>query len=198
MGAALLAGAVLAALALPAQPAAGVPLEVSADRVLRVYNNIENLVRNNADGTCTRISGPDHLASMPVDDIGRTGTPAVQAPDLLIVQQVRGTGQAQAYADQLSAMFGYPAGTYRAIVAWADPEEWGGSHRCSSQALGDLKKKQTNRLIYNTRRLSLAAGDISKYWSAGWLKRTGSTRAPGTATRASPALASTSARTRRA
>ncbi|GAA2830678.1 hypothetical protein [Nonomuraea rubra] len=156
----------LSALA-PAAPAA------AADRVLRVYsNNIENLVRNNADGTCTRISGPDHLRSMLVDDNGATGTSGVQAPDLLIVQQVRGTGQATAYADQLSALFGHPAGTYRAIVAWADPEPWGGSHHCSRPELGDLKKKQTNAILYNTRTLSL--GDTSKYWSAGWLK-------PGTA-----------------
>ncbi|MCA2185638.1 hypothetical protein [Nonomuraea cavernae] len=143
----------------------------AADRVLRVYNNnIENLVRNNADGTCTRISGPDHLTSMLVDDNGRTGTSGVQAPDLLIVQQVRGTGQTTAYADQLSAKFGYPAGTYKAVVAWDDPEPWGSSHKCSQQALGDLKKKQTNAIVYNTRTLSLASGDVSKYWSAGWLK----------------------------
>ncbi|MEO3868819.1 hypothetical protein ABGB18_08325 [Nonomuraea sp. B12E4] len=143
----------------------------AADRVLRVYNNnIENLVTNNADGTCTRIQGPDHLTSMLVDDDGRTGTSGVQAPDLLIVQQIRGTGQATAYADQLGAKFGYPAGTYGAIVAWDDPEVWGSTHKCSQQSLGDLKKRQTNAIIYNTRTLSLAAGDISKYWSAGWLK----------------------------
>jgi hypothetical protein len=146
-------------------------VEAAADQTLRVYNNnIENLVRNNSDGSCTRISGPDHLTSMLVDDNGRTGTADVAAPDVLIVQQVRGSGQANAYADQLSAKFSLPAGTYRAIVAWDDPEEWGGSHRCDSQSLGDLKKKQTNGLIYNTQRLSLAAGDVSKYWSAGWLK----------------------------
>jgi hypothetical protein len=105
-------------------PAYAAP-RAAEDRVLRVYNNnIENLVRNNADGTCTRVSGPDHLASMLVDDDGKTGTSGVQAPDLLIVQQVRGTGQATAYADQLSGMFGYPAGTYKAIVAWDNPEEW--------------------------------------------------------------------------
>jgi len=144
---------------------------VAADRVLRVYsNNIENLVRNNSDGSCTRVSGPDHLKSILVDDTGKTGTSAVQAPDLLIVQQVRGRGQADAYAGQLSAKFGLPAGTYKAILANEDPEEWGGSHRCSSQALGDLKKKQTNGIIYNSRRLSLASGDVAKYWSAGWLK----------------------------
>ncbi|WP_345570130.1 hypothetical protein [Nonomuraea rosea] len=148
-----------------------VPAAAAADRVLRVYtNNIENLVHNNTDGSCTRISGSDHLASMLVDDNGATGTSGVRAPDLLIVQQVRGTGQATAYADQLSAKFGYPAGTYKAIVAWDDPEEWGGSHNCDQQALGDLKKRQTNGIVYNTRTLSLAAGDISKYWSAGWLK----------------------------
>ncbi|GAA0937318.1 hypothetical protein [Nonomuraea longicatena] len=145
--------------------------QATADRVLRVYNNnIENLVTNNADGTCTRISGPDHLTSILVDDDGNTGTAGVAAPDLLIVQQVRGTGQAAAYADQLSAKFGYPAGTYRAIVAWDDPEPWGSTHRCSQQDLGDLKKKQTNGIVYNTRTLDLAAGDVSKYWSAGWLK----------------------------
>jgi hypothetical protein len=165
---AALAAVVLAAVAVAAMRSTAV---ADADRVLRVYvNNIENLVRNNSDGTCTRISGPDHLSSMLVDDAGRTGTSGVVAPDLLIVQQVRGTGQASAYADQLSAKFGYPAGTYRAIVAWDDPEQWGGSHRCSQQSLGDLKKRQTNALIYNTKRLSLASGDVSKYWSAGWLK----------------------------
>ncbi|MEV0714903.1 hypothetical protein [Asanoa sp. NPDC050611] len=172
------AGNVLAALVvvagMTAVPAAA-PAVAAAPRTLRVYNNnIENLVRNNSDGTCTRISGPDHLTSMLVDDAGRPGTADVQAPDLLIVQQVRGTGQATAYADQLSAKFGFPAGTYRAIVAWDDPEPWGGTHKCSDQSLGDLKKKQTNGLIYNTRTLSLAAGDVSRYWSAGWLK-------PGTA-----------------
>lgn len=163
--------ALLAGIALVASVIAQPPASAAADRVLRVYtNNIENLVRNNSDGTCTRISGPDHLTSMLVDDSGRTGTSTVLAPDILIVQQVRGTGQAQAYADQLSAKFGLPAGTYRAIVAWDDPEEWGGSHHCSDQSLGDLKKKQTNGLIYNSQRLGLAAGDVSKYWSAGWLK----------------------------
>jgi hypothetical protein len=172
----LAVAAVAAAAALStAVIAQAAPSAAAADRVLRVYtNNIENLVRNNSGGTCTRISGPDHLASMLVDDSGKTGTSGVQAPDVLIVQQVRGQGQADAYADQLSAKFGQPAGTYRAIVAWTDPEEWGGSHRCSDQSLGNLKKRQTNGLIYNTQRLSLAAGDVAKYWSAGWLK-------PGTA-----------------
>ncbi|MGW0431424.1 hypothetical protein ACWDV4_02570 [Micromonospora sp. NPDC003197] len=175
---ALPATSVAAREAAPASLAGDAAAEVvtpAADRVLRVYNNnIENLVTNNSDGTCTRISGPDHLTSMLVDDAGKTGTAGVVAPDILIVQQVRGTGQAEAYADQLAAKFGYPAGTYGAIVAWSDPEPWGSTHKCSSQALGDLKKKQTNAIIYNTRTLSLAAGDISKYWSAGWLK-------PGTA-----------------
>ncbi|EPX64542.1 hypothetical protein D187_003278 [Cystobacter fuscus DSM 2262] len=174
--------AVLSSLALFAVFAALQPADADAmisgqptDRVLRVYsNNIENLVLNNADGTCTRVSGTDHLRSILVDDAGQTGTSAVVAPDLLIVQQVRGIGQAQAYADQLSAMFGLPVGTYKALVAWDDPEPWGGSHKCSDQSLGDLKKKQTNGIIYNTGRLSLATGDISAYWSAGWLK-------PGTA-----------------
>ncbi|MGW5161457.1 hypothetical protein ACWEPN_38840 [Nonomuraea wenchangensis] len=170
-GAMILAAGLALTTTTPALAAAS----AAADRVLRVYNdNIENLVRNNPDGTCTRVSGPDHLTSMLVDDDGRTGTSGVKPPDLLIVQQVRGAGQATAYADQLSAKFGYPAGTYKAIVAWDDPEPWGGSHKCSDQSLGDLKKKQTNGILYNTRTLSLAAGDVSKYWSAGWLK-------PGTA-----------------
>lgn len=159
----------------PSGPARSAEAVAAADRVLRVYNNnIENLVVNNSDGSCTRISGPDHLTSILVDDAGRTGTSGVVAPDILIVQQVRGTGQAEAYADQLSAKFGYPAGSYGAIVAWSDPEPWGSTHKCSSQSLGDLKKKQTNGIIWNKRTLSLAGGDVSKYWSAGWLK-------PGTA-----------------
>jgi hypothetical protein len=171
----VLAGFALVAAPVAVQPAdAAVESGVSAtaeDRVLRVYNNnIENLVRNNADGTCTRISGTDHLASMLVDDAGRTGTSRVVAPDLLIVQQVRGIGQAQAYADQLSARFRLPLGTYKAIVAWANPEPWGRSHYCSAPALGALKARQTNGIIYHTGRLSLAAGDVSNYWSAGWLK----------------------------
>src|ERR1700754_5132670 len=148
----------LAALVMP-QTASAAP---AADRVLRVYNNnIENLIRNNADGTCTRITGPDHLTSMLVDDAGKTGTAGVQAPDILIVQQIRGTGQATAYADQLSAKFGLAAGTFKAIVAWDDPEPWGSTHHCSQQDLGDLKAKQTNALIYNSQRLSLTA--VSKY-----------------------------------
>jgi hypothetical protein len=167
------AATVVVAIALSASSA--VFAHAAADTILRVYsNNIENLVVNNADGTCTRVSGPDHLASVLVDDSGQTGTAGVAAPDILILQQVRGTGQASAYADQLSAKFGMAAGTYRAIVAWDDPEPWGSTHNCSSQALGDLKKKQTNAIIFNTTRLSLADGDVSKYWSAGWLK-------PGTA-----------------
>lgn len=162
----MLAGAVLVALPLVH---ASAQTTAAADRTLRVYNNnIENLVRNNDNGSCTRISGPDHLKSMLVDDNGRTGTSGVKAPDILILQQVRGKGQASAYADQLSKKFKLPKGTYKAIVAWNDPEPWGGSHRCSSQALGDLKKKQTNALVYNSKRLSLAG--VSKYWSAGWLK----------------------------
>ncbi|MGX7673736.1 hypothetical protein [Plantactinospora sp. DSM 117369] len=42
---------------------------------------------------------------------------------------MRGIGQATAYADQLGAKFGYSGGTYKAIVAWDNPEEWGGSHQ---------------------------------------------------------------------
>jgi hypothetical protein len=170
LGAALLAGAALTT-SIVAHAAPGAAPTAAADRVLRVYsNNIENLVRNNSDGSCTRVSGPDHLTSVLVDDQGRTGTAGVAAPDLLIVQQVRGRGQADAYADQLSAKFGLPAGTYQAVLAAEDPDEWGGSHRCDTKALGDLKKKQTNGIVYNSRRLSLAAGDVSNYWSAGWLE----------------------------
>lgn len=169
--------AAITAVVIAQAPDRGVVAEAATgqptDRVLRVYNNnIENLVTNNADGTCTRISGPDHLTSMLVDSNGATGTTGVMAPDILIVQQVRGTGQADAYAGQVSAKFGYPAGTYRAIVVWDDPEPWGGTHACSQQDLGDLKKKQTNAIIYNSARMSLLS--TSKYWSAGWLR-------PGTA-----------------
>jgi hypothetical protein len=171
----LIAGAVSAPAVVASAAPGSAPRPAAADRTLRVYsNNIENLVRNNSDGSCTRISGPDHLTSILVDDAGRTGTAGVQAPDLLIVQQIRGRGQVDAYADQLSAKFHLPAGTYKAVLANEDPGEWGGSHHCSDQSLGDLKKKQTNGIVYNTQRLSLASGDVSKYWSAGWLK-------PGTA-----------------
>ncbi|MGH8877817.1 MAG: hypothetical protein ACRD0P_10810, partial [Stackebrandtia sp.] len=58
---------------------------------------------------------------------------------------------------------------YKAIVAWDDPQPWGGSHHCADQSLGDLKKKQTNAILYNSDVLKLADGDVSKYWSAGWL-----------------------------
>ena len=59
---AVLVAALLVAGGWAAPPAAA---DVAAVRTLRVYNNnIENLVRNNADGTCTRVSGPDHLTSM--------------------------------------------------------------------------------------------------------------------------------------
>ncbi|MGI3780395.1 MAG: hypothetical protein ACRYG2_06415 [Janthinobacterium lividum] len=168
----LLAG-VVSAMSITAAPATAAP--VVSDRTLRVYsNNMENLVLNSStdssdgDDLCDRISGPEHLTSMLVDDNGRTGTSGVVAPDLLILQQVRGQGQADAYADQLSAKFGYAAGTYKAIVVWQDPEPWGGSHLCATSALGDLKKKQTNGIVYNSARLSLTA--TAAYWSAGWLK----------------------------
>jgi hypothetical protein len=144
-----------------------------AHGVLRVYsNNIENLVRNDPDGACTRISGREHLASMLVDGAGETGTGGVAAPDLVLLQQVSGAAQAESYANLLSARFGLSGGTYRAIVAWHDPEEWGSSHHCRDRSLGDLKKKQTNAILYNSRTLALT--DTSKYWSAGWLQ-------PGTA-----------------
>ncbi|MGI3779177.1 MAG: hypothetical protein ACRYG2_00220 [Janthinobacterium lividum] len=167
----LLAG-VVSASTLAAAPSTAAP--VVPDRTLRVYsNNIENLVLNSStdssdgDNLCDRVSGPEHLTSMLVDDSGRSGTSGVVAPDLLILQQVRGQGQADAYADQLSAKLGYAAGTYKAIVVWQDPAPWGGSHHCATAALGDLKKRQTNGIVYNSARLSLTAR--SDYWSAGWL-----------------------------
>lgn len=176
----LLAGVVSATM-LTGAPATAAP--VVSDRTLRVYsNNMENLVLNSStdssdgDNLCDRVSGPEHLASMLVDDSGRPGTGGVVAPDLLILQQVRGQGQADAYADQLSAKFGYAAGTYKAIVVWQDPEPWGGSHHCATSALGDLKKKQTNGIVYNSARLGLTAK--ADYWSAGWL-RPGATYAGG-------------------
>lgn len=170
----LIAGVVVAT-SLLAAPTTASAAPIVSDRTLRVYsNNMENLVLNTStdssdgDSLCDRVSGPEHLTSMLVDDNGRTGTSGVVAPDILILQQVRGQGQADAYADQLSAKFGYPAGTYQAIVVWSDPEPWGGSHHCATTALGDLKKKQTNGIVFNSARLSLTAK--ADYWSAGWLK----------------------------
>lgn len=168
-------GVIAAAVALATTATAGglaLAETTQADGVIRAYNNnIENLVINHGgeDEKCTRVSGPEHLESMLVDDEGKTGTDAVEPPDIMTLQQLRGTGQANAYADQLSTMFGFKTGTYKAIVAWEDPQPWGGSHHCADQSLGDLKKKQTNAILYNTKTLDLAAGDVSKYWSAGWL-----------------------------
>jgi hypothetical protein len=145
------------------------PTTVAAS-VLRVYsNNIENLVRNNADGSCTQVSAAEHLASMLVDEAGATGTATVAAPDLLLLQQLSGAEQAEAYADAVSKVFGYPVGTYRALVAWDEPEPWGTTHGCRERSLGALKKRQTNGIIYNTRTLTLA--DTPQSWSAGWLQR---------------------------
>ncbi len=145
------------------------PTAVAAT-VLRVYsNNIENLVQNLADGGCRQVSAAEHLASMLVDEAGAIGTPTVAAPDLLLLQQLSGAAQAEAYADAASAMFGYPAGTYRALVAWDDPEPWGTTHGCRDRSLGALKKRQTNGIIYNTRTLTVA--DTPQSWSAGWLQR---------------------------
>lgn len=168
----ILASAVVGAPRLGAQgPVAqgvGRSVAVTPDRTLRVYsNNIENLVLNNADGGCTPIDISEHLASMLVDDDGATGTGQVAAPDLLLFQQLSGADQADAYADQLSAEFGYPQGTYRALVAWADPEPWGASHECRQRELGQQKKTQTNGIIYNSRSLSLVGEP--ELWSAGWL-----------------------------
>ena len=140
---------------------------VPASGVLRVYsNNIENLVTNNADGTCTQVTGREHLDSMLVDGRGRTDTDAVEPPDLLMLQQVTGQAAADAYADALSKRFGFPAGRYRALVAWDEPEEWGSNHNCEQRSLGELKSRQTNAILYNTATLALAD---SSSWSAGWL-----------------------------
>jgi hypothetical protein len=139
------------------------------DRVLRVYNNnMENLVTYLGGGKCDRVSAAEHIASMLVDADGKKGSGA-KAPDLLILQQLRGQSQADAYADALTAKFGLPANTYKAVVAWAEPEEWGGDHKCNDEDLGALKKRQTNGLIYNSKRLKIAAGDLTSYWSAGRL-----------------------------
>lgn len=151
-------------------PSASPTPSVVAATVLRVYsNNIENLVENAADGACTRVSAAEHLASMLVDEAGASGTHAVAAPDLLLLQQLSGAAQAEAYADAVSAAFSYPAGTYRALVAWDDPEPWGTTHGCRDRSLGALKKRQTNGIVYNTRTLTVAG--VPPTWSAGWLRR---------------------------
>ena len=144
------------------------PAEPVAAGVLRVYsNNIENLVTNGADGECEQVTVAAHLASMLVDGSGDAGTSDIAAPDLLMLQQVSGAEQAQAYADGLSTRFGLPAGTYRAIVAWADPEEWGSSHHCADRTLARLKSVQTNAIVYDSRTLTLVG--TPRTWSAGWL-----------------------------
>ena len=141
-----------------AAPAA--PAKAAGPYTLRVYNNnIENLVTNLSGGGCRRISGTDHINSVVFDGV---------APDIFTVQQVRGQGQIDAYADQMSARFGYPAGTYKTIYVYDNPEEWGSTHSCNDQSLGDLKKRQTNGIIYNSSTLTL--NDTSAFWSAGWLK----------------------------
>lgn len=140
-----------------------------APAVLSVYsNNIENLVEDTPDGRCRRISAADHLASMLVDDSGQVGTIGVVAPDLLLLQQVGGRRDAQAYADAVSAAFGYPVGTYRALVAWADPEPWGEEHGCDVADLSQEKSRQTNGIVYNSRTLTLAGDPVT--WAAGWLR----------------------------
>jgi hypothetical protein len=89
------------------------------------------------------------------------------APDILTIQQVRGSGQIQAYADQMSTRFGYPVGTYQSIVAWDDPESWGATHNCNDPSAQTAKSKQTNGIIYNTR--TLTYNSQAAYWSTGWL-----------------------------
>ena len=134
----------------------------AAGYTLRVYtDNMENLVTNLSNDGCRKISGTDHLNSMLADG---------NAPDALILQQVRGAGQISAYADQVSARFGLPAGTYKYVVAWDDPEEWGKTHNCSDSTLGNYKKRQTNGIIYNSQTLTLSGTPST--WSAGWFKTT--------------------------
>jgi hypothetical protein len=145
----------------------------AAHGVLRVYsNNIENLVTNHGNLQCSGVEPADHLASMLVDAEGRTGTASVQAPDLLLLQQVSGSEQADAYGAALAKRFGYPAGTYQSVLVWADPEPWGAKHDCRKGSLGRLKASQTNAILFNTRTLELAS--VAAYWPAGWLR-------PGTA-----------------
>lgn len=152
-----------------ATPPPATPSPPPATSVLRVYsNNIENLVEHRSDGRCRAVSAAEHLASMLVDEAGEPGTAEVAAPDLLLLQQLAGAGQAQEYADALSAEFGYPAGTYRALVAWSAPEPWGESHECAQAALAAAKARQTNGIVYNTRTLTLTGDPVR--WSAGWLK----------------------------
>ncbi|MCA0295953.1 MAG: hypothetical protein LCH96_11735 [Actinobacteria bacterium] len=141
--------------------------------VLRVYsNNIENLVTNEGGLRCSGVSPADHLASMLVDAEGRKGTDGVKAPDLLLLQQVSGSEQAEEYAAALAKRFGYPKGTYQSIMVWTDPEPWGAKHDCRDGSLGRLKATQTNAIIFNTRTLELTR--VAAYWPAGWLR-------PGTA-----------------
>lgn len=141
---------------------------IAASGVLRVYsNNIENLVYNNPDRSCTAVGADEHLESMLVDESGQSGTDAVQPPDLLLLQQVGGVEQAMEYADAVAQRFGYPRGTYGVIVAWDEPEEWGYTHDCRQRALGRQKGRQTNGILFNSRTLALT--DTSEPWSAGWL-----------------------------
>ena len=166
-------GGVLASVALTASLLIQAPpvSEAAADRTLRVYtHNIENLVENLPDvgGTspCRRYSTSEHLASMLVNSSGQKLGQSAPPPDILIYQQLRGIGQAQAYADQLTSYLRLPANTYKALVVWDDPEEWGTTHDCSDSSLANLKKKQTTTIIYNSTRLRLV--DRGPYWSAGW------------------------------
>jgi hypothetical protein len=157
-----------------------VPSPAHASVVMRVYsNNIENLVTNDdSDGNCTQHTGPELFRSMLVNDSGvslANGGTGVAAPDAVILQQVRGKGQIDALADQLSALFGLPAGTYAAFVARDNPDSWGTNHGCletstqtltEAEALAARKSVQTNGVIYDTRKLSLLS--TSDYWSVGW------------------------------
>lgn len=149
------------------------PSPSTASGVLRVYsNNIENLVTNEGSLRCSGVSAAEHLASMLVDADGRKGTTGVKAPDLLLLQQVSGSEQADEYAAALDERFGYPKGTYQSIMVWTDPEPWGAKHDCRDASLGRLKATQTNAILFNTRTLELTR--VAAYWPAGWLR-------PGTA-----------------
>ena len=165
--------ALLVAVVLVGQALVPTTAGAAVDRILRVYNdNAENLVWNDSkeggtgadgDALCSRVDATDHINSMLVSDTGaRSGT--FKAPDLVILQQLRGKGQADAYAGQLSSRF--PGNSYLALYVWEDPATWGEKHGCSTDGYGGLKAKQTNVIIYNTTRLSLQRQ--ADYWSAGW------------------------------
>lgn len=164
--------------ALPAAPAVA-EVQAQASKPLRVYsNNIENLVTNLGKVTfsddssalkCEEVSISTHFNSMVM--------PADGQPDILMLQQVSGDTQADAYAKYLSNRYGVP---YVALVVWDDDEmgAWGTDHGCTGPwaDLGKKKEKQTNAIIYNSARLTRVK--TSAYWSAGRLPNAKDDRNP--------------------